>query len=367
MFTSDHYMPILTGKAGELGAIGQLTIAARMDVTPLLDIPPVRREHAPPPGAKPKPTVKPRTPEGELTKLLSRLHDAWGTERMVIVDLDGFERYRLSGLHPVAWFVDRASDQGLRVAIAVSSRSSLALRAAVRTCRDAVADVVVRLHAGELLDEPATALRCANEILAEMKLHPATTGLVIDLGRLPRRDDLFERTSELIAALAPARWEYVVLAGTSLPIFQDLPGDYARFHPRTDWDLWSKVASAADTDLAFADYGITGPRPDDDDPPHSPSPHLRYCTDDGIWVAKGKKNPGEDPPDPGTTYPELCAKLLALRLNGRRVFRGRDFSWGDQKIWEVGAAGVGFGSPRHYVEFATNHHLKQVVGQLSLR
>lgn len=355
MFVRGFYVPILNGKAGELAAIRKLAPEVRQGLVPVLDVPPIPRPW--------RAGDEPKDPAVELDVLVRRIEHAWGADRRVIVDLEGLESYRPRGLHPVTYLAERAAERGLLVAFCVSSTSSPAARAAVAALR-LPSDFVVlrsRIDVGAELQPQVASYRA---MIEDLHAPADVTDLIIDLGRLPPGAlDLAPLVAEhvrTVRASHPVR--STALASTSLP---DFSRRFAfRRVPRSDWALWKRVAALTANAVAFSDYGITGPRRDTDGPARGPAPHLRYTHDDTLYAWKGSKNDRDEDPEPGTTYPELCAKLLRYE-DGQRIFRGRRFSAGDEAISLNARQEMASMASPAWVEHATNHHLTQVVRQLS--
>jgi hypothetical protein len=146
------------------------------------------------------------------------------------------------------------------------------------------------------------------------------------------------------------RWRAVALASTSVPGSDELKqGDSERF-PRRDWRLWERLRELG-VDVTFADYGITGPRPDNDDPQYPPAPNLRYTTTAALLWWKGHK---DEPPEGQRKleYPDLC-ELLVKSGN----FAGKTFSWGDGSIGSKAEGAPGPGRGQDWVAWATSHHV----------
>jgi hypothetical protein len=355
-----QYVPILTGKAGELTAMANLEPGSALGLTPLIDVPPFPRPHPPRPGKDPEP---PKDPATELGNLLARLASRWGSDHRVLSDLDGFERYKPGGLHAVAWTADRVNAIGLRLALVVSSRSTAAYREAAVVARDEFADLVLRVHCG-VDDDPSFIRDDLLTLSKSLSISPSTTDVIVDLGRLPSGWWDVDAVAEILkAVMDKSSWRSVVLASTSLPDFPTLDAVDGLPFDRRDWRLWRGITDQIGTRVAFADYGITGPRPQRDDPAFAPAPHLRYTTDQAVWVWKGRQKRDEDP---GIPYPELAGRAMRFVAESprERVFRGKSFSWGDAQIWEAGNGSRKPGNGATWISHATNHHLTQVLGQL---
>lgn len=358
-----RYVPILTGRQGELIALGKLSAAHKGALTPLLDIPPIPRPHPPKPGGKP---AKPVDPPTELRKLLRDLQTHWGADRDAMIDLDGFEQYRPDSFHPVEFVVRRAVDQRMPLILMTSSKSSIEYVDAIRDSHYQLAGRGIRVYVNSDQDARATS-DTADALLERIGASPPAIDLLIDFGRVDiSRDGFSEGVGTCMRSLRePERWRSVTVAATTIP--ESMPSATFKRQLRVEWDAWQRFSSSSPGWLHFADYGITGPRKDNDDPTFGPAPHLRYTVDDAYLMWKGRKaDPGEGGAvQSGQTYPDLCSELLARSAYKRpRSFRGRTFSWGDHCIEETAARRRGPGGAREWIQYATNHHLVQVVEQI---
>lgn len=88
-------------------------------------------------------------------------------------------------------------------------------------------------------------------------------------------------------------------------------------------------------------------------------PKIKYTTDEYYIVLKGKKNWTTSTMTKG--YKELASEVV-----NSEYFCGKDFSYGDEKIYEKATdPGSGVGSNQQWVEYTTNHHIAVLVEQLS--
>jgi hypothetical protein len=358
---SGRYYPILTAKQGELIALKNLTEPVKVPMTPLLDVPPIAKKRPLRPGEPPPP---PMSPEDYLHKrLLEPIESHWSDIRDILIDLDGFEQYRPGGAHPLEYLAARVGNYKGRRIVVVSNDSSPEYRAALAQTREAFAGVAVRIHVRPG-SKPASATDAINELREAFDLNLFETDLVLDFGAIADHGSIqIEFAAGHLAAIPDlAKWRTVVFASTSAPRSDQVKsGQFKRFG-RADWRLWLQVAAATDgVALAFADYGVTGPRPQTDAPQWAPSPNIRYTTADQVLYLKGRLD-GEpaDDDEVGPRYPHLCDRLVRLP----EYAAGPD-SWGDQQMWRAHRRERGPGGPGEWIQFSSNHHLAHVVRDLS--
>jgi hypothetical protein len=107
----------------------------------------------------------------------------------------------------------------------------------------------------------------------------------------------------------------------------------------------------------FGDYGIAHPAPSEVDPRiMRPSASIRYTTEEHWIVPKGRnlRAHGFD------QFHAVCESLIK-----RDDYSGRDFSWGDEFIWNCAHRGSGPGNLTTWRKVGTSHHLAFVVRQIS--
>jgi hypothetical protein len=364
MLVRDHYVPVLTGKAGEFQALERLTGDVLPSLSPLIDMPPIPLPPPPKPGEEPQ---APDPPEKRLGQLLRSVARQWGDERRVMVDLAAYDRYDIDGRHPAEWLFCRGGDEGLWLMASAATDSSARYREALVRSAGWLKGLCLRARVapGQDPDETVKAVGALEASLP--RSDPAHTVLMLDLSRIAEHGErdaaVVKAVGDHLKALADAGRDVHAIAGTSMP------EPIARGGPtrvrRREWRLWQALATEPlARHAAFADYGITGPRPDDDAFRPGPAPHLRYTTSAALLLWRGRKGTDADPEDPerrAVLYPELCRELV----DGRdRDFRGKSFSAGDAGIWDAACGQQKPGNATKWIEFATNHHLTQVVRQL---
>ena len=364
MLVYDHYVPILTGKRGEFNALRTLDPDVLQNVSPFIDMPPI------PLGVAMRGKVSKRdTPEEALDKLLTAIGTHWGTDRRVMVDLAAYDRYQIAGEHPARWLFLEAATRGIWLMAAAGTDSSSVYRAALVAVADALKGLCLRARAlpGYAPEDLAAEV---DELAATLpRSDPAHTELMLDLGRIADHrlaaDELLELVLEHIRALGARNRRVSAIAATSVPN-DGVPRGEVHRENRCEWRLWEQLATEPVTKRpAFADYGITGPRPDDEKTGR-PDPNLRYTTNAALLMWRGRDNSRADPDDPdkrAVLFPELCADLIRHPND----FAGPRFSAGDRAIWIAGTAGRPPGTPTKWVEHATSHHLTHVVKQLQGR
>lgn len=291
---------------------------------------------------------------------LNPIHDA-------LLDLDGVDYLRPASQHPIAYVVEQAQYHDVRFSIVVSNRSSDDYREAALRARDNTAGIAIRAHIGPTSAARATVAEVSS-LMDEFELSPRSTDLILDLGPLDAyadgaKEDVAKTHVRMFQGRAP--WRDFFLASTSAPPTDSVRSGHVKRFARLDRALWRQLTDEVAGRLpAFSDYGITGPRAQDDSPLRGPSPNIRYTTDSELVFLKGRRDSEEeDDDDVGPTYPDLCNRLMKLR----GTWASRSFSWGDQRIYDAGRGNIRAGGGEQWVQNATNHHLTQVVTELGNR
>lgn len=357
-----RYTPVLTGKAGELTALNELRAADRDALTPLIDVPPIPQPHTPRPGASP---AKPPDPGVVLRKLLHGMR-LQPEDREVMLDLEGFEAYRPDDLHPVDFVLDQVRDEDPPLIIVTSNNSTPIYREAAARASGQLRGRAIRLRfvPGCNIDD---ILSEVDDLLAQLTAVSQAVDLLLDFGLVAKfRDNYAETLGEVLEKIPhPDHWRSLTVLGTSIPAA--IPSGRFTQAQRTEWLTWQALCCfPRSSDVGFGDYGITGPRRDDNSPAHRPAPHLRYTKDEDHLIWKGRlPDPGEGGGiEAGHTYRDLCTALVNRRGYQGPSFDGRTFSWGDRRIAETAEGARGHGNPTNWVQYATNHHLTKVVRQM---
>lgn len=360
----EHYIPLLTGKQGEFQALRALDNDAPAWLSPYIDMPPIA------PSQPPKDGVEgPRDPpQVKLAKLLEAVSTIGGTDRRVMVDLAAYDRYSIEGRHPAEWLYKQAADRGIWLMGAAGTDSSPGYRAALQAVSGSLKGLCLRARATPGTD-PVVLGNAVQLLAGDLPTSdPAFTYVLLDLGRVVEHNLSAAELQALVLAyvqeLQKRGHPVSAVAGTSMPAASVKRGKVTR-ERRREWRLWQSLASEPlAATIAFADYGITGPRSDDDSWKPGPDPHLRYTTSSALLLWRGRSEDRvtdpEDPDGQAILFPELCRQLLARTGD----FNGCPYSLGDAAIWDAARGAGKPGNGTKWIEFATNHHLTHVVKSL---
>ncbi|MGA2182558.1 MAG: beta family protein [Bryobacteraceae bacterium] len=356
MFSRDHYVPILKGRAGEYGALQMLTPSMRQALTPLVEIPPIPWDYE---QERPAKTI-----DQHLKKVGQKIDRAWGLGGRILVDLlwiPDSERM-IDGGHPLSCVF-----QSFRRVEAVPVVGLLRGDEYLQACRTIVDQdnrgVCVRIQREDFTDFDdlgGTVARVLNTVGATVK----GSDLIFDLGALtPDERSLGVATVIDLANRLPylGEWRSFTIAVTSFPQnLTGLPSSDLSLIPRQEWILRTGLVRERNR-LArmptFGDYAISHPEPAEVDPRvMRPSASVRY-TCDAAWLilkARNLRDYGFE------QFHEVCRVLVQ-----RTEYSGRRFSWGDGYIDDCAARRVGTGNLTTWRKVGTSHHLAFAVRQLA--
>ncbi len=164
-----------------------------------------------------------------------------------------------------------------------------------------------------------------------------------------------------IPELLPVKPNRILLAASSFPDSHSIsscPRNQITKFERTEFELWKSLSSKfQEINICFSDYATTGISIVEIDPKLMTLGAKVKYTDTYYWLLfKGEsiKTGGYE------KFRELSEQIVASEY-----YRGKDFSWADEKIYSVAQGEDGTGNQETWVRVAVNQHLELVVKQLS--
>ena len=353
-----HYVPVLRAREGELRALERTESDVHKSMTPLVEV------HARALNADDKPT---REVEEHLATIATRLV---GARRDRSVFFDPWPLIHTEALNPAAAVrqaAQAARDAELHaIPVTAPGRGGAYQAQVAEAVRDGAGRMCVRLTA-ERYGDAATLPRRLDALLKRCGVERGQVDMVLDMG------GEIQRLARAMLSWLPYRddWGTLTLIAGGFPqSLSDIPG-LARI-PRPDWQLWQQIRADDHTltddedddggivlSQRSARFGDYGPRAAASaDAPYRPAPNLRYTLPEDWLIVRGTGGPAADP---AQIY-ELCRRIVDIGDE----WRGRDYSWGDEWIFDR-SAGIrpGPGSPTTWITVALTHHLKVVTEQLS--
>lgn len=350
-----RYLPILKWKLGEAQALGDARVQIREDLQPILVMPPS--------GGYDHELGRVPDPIEHIRLFGHRLHENWG-KRIAFVDaqhLDDQKHKQGLSDHPLTELLERARLAGALACPVTGISRSAEYQAAVRRFgrRQAPLPISVRVDASDL--ESRSFASDLTKLLSDVSVEASQVALILDFGPLDLADFhgfgelLIERVNELPLLHA---WGTVSVALTSFPEQIALKPDQWGLYPRTDWTLYQHLFANSDRLLrlpVFSDYAVEYPAYSEVTRV-SPSAHLRYSTDEGYLIVKGKNT--RKPNGYEAIFP------VAEALVARPEYKGAAFSGGDAVISRLAQRRGGPGNASTWRRAATEHHLTLVVQSL---
>lgn len=358
MFDHSHYVPILKWRQGEYQALFRLDAAIKTQITPLFEIPTENWDF--------ENNAPQKSLDEHLESFGKRLKAKWGS-RICFVDschLNGNATV-LDDLHHFEWIFSLARMEGAQPIPVTGIDRSAAYQAA--TQKIIAADkrgVCLRLKAADF-DKPDLAVTLKT-LMALMKVKPKEVDVLIDLAEdLSESFNLQAKTWLALIQQLPLldSWRTVTIAGTSFP--QSLPSATFRPHGvvnRTEWRAYKKLINLLPEDMripTFGDYAVSHPKTEKLDPRLiDPLAKIKYTIHDQWFIVMGKtvKKNGR------SQYKQLCQSILKAEPT---IFAGATFSWGDNYIHGCANGTEGTGGSSTWPCAGTNHHITQMVGDIS--
>ena len=344
---SDHYIPLLRAKQGELQALEMASPIVRGRMTPLVDVLSEDADNG----------------QQDIDRLVSRLKDGWGANDRVIVDINSLgDATGPNGDHLVRYLCEISRTAGLSAVPAAWLASSAAFIAEVANA--AAADgcgACLRITTNDLQD-PAQMALDIQTTLVDLSLPAADVDLIIDMGLVDA--NTIGLHAALLSVVLPALpflpdWRSLTLAAGAFPLNLDAFSSYIPgTTPRYDAQLWRRLAARTLTRTpGFGDYGVTHPVAVAAGPWRG-APNLRYTLADDWYVIKGSTRS----PRGNYDFHDLCNQVAASTPN---PLRPAGFSWGDTEIRRCATGVGGPGGGTQWRAWATSHHLAEVTERLA--
>jgi hypothetical protein len=219
---------------------------------------------------------------------------------------------------------------------------------------------VLRLqpHADAL--NPAQADAVVDRVLRGTGLEPECVDLVVDLAETAcaaHADQVVERARRVLRWSRQVPWRSVTVAsGAMPPNLDDLPIDRPTAVGRLDARVWARLA---ESEIGYADYGVTSPVRRHGVQYHRQLPTIRYTAERHWWIYRARRGGrGDD-----RCY-ELCRTLVT---SAQWPAEGARYSWGDAEIARRARSAPGAGSAASWMAWSTSHHVAHVLRSLAPR
>jgi hypothetical protein len=356
-FGHTHYVPILKGRAGEYGALREMTPEVKARLTPLIEVPPIPWDFE---RDEPDKTI-----DQHLQRLSSKIVQSWGMERPLFLDLLWIapDERMANRDHPLAHVFGIARKDRLQLIPVIGLVRGEEYKSA---CRDVIGEdgrgVCIRLQK-EDFEESGDLSAQMSELLEALSVPAAAADLVLDLRSLASDEGNTLRAAiPVLVRSIPnvGEWRSFTLAGTAFPEnLIELPPSSFSLVGRLEWIVWRNLVVRARIPRlpSFGDYAIASPLPSEVDPRiMRPSASIRYTTDEAWLIPKARNLR-----DFGfAQFHDICRDLI-----DRPEYSGSAFSWGDAYIDECANERVGTGNLTTWRKVGTSHHLACVTHQIA--
>lgn len=349
-----RYTPILKTKAAEYFSLKNLDDSQKQQILPLLEVPNIPWDFI-----KEAPS---KNVDEYLKDIIPSIKDSWGA-LPVILDIDETlqSEKNSKGQYCIDCLVEQGKEQGLYIIPTVAMRRSPTYTNAIRKIlKSNQSDVCLRLG---IEDSESTNLE--EDILSFMDMLGVKADnvyLVVDLRDIAPTDEemLAPAVAQILRNLPEIhRWKEVIFAATAFP--KDLSGcrsnSITRIR-RTEWNVWKRLAEMDELPRvpSFGDYAIAHPEINELDPrTMTMTAQIRYTSDLDFLILKGRsvKHHGFE------QFFSLSDTLLAMK-----EFAGKDFSVGDNMLYECSSKKEKTGNATTWRKIALTHHIAVVLSQL---
>lgn len=351
------FMPFLKPKRGELVALKNLSIDVKDHIIPIFDI------HAV--------TVDAKGNKKKICSHLEGISDSiekhWGDRPFVIdlyqIDLD---LRTDKGIHPVEKLCENLKNNSLNFTLVTGIERDKPFQKEVKKelSKSENKTLYFRLFK-EDLEAPKDTAKELDKLLEYFVIESKNVGLLLDFRSIDKDDvpvcvdlvtDFNEETSF-------DSWKEVTICASSFPTeLSVITKDTIAALPRHELTLWEKIVKLSPLlgcIVHYSDYGINNPDKAELDPRKvKAGGKIRYTSDKSWVVARGHRFKESVPRK--DQYHDLSLKVVA-----HKDYKGKDYSWGDNRISESSKNVWGSGSLEIWVQIDFNHHITFVSRQIS--
>jgi hypothetical protein len=304
-----------------------------------------------------------------IAALASDLLRDWGA-RPAFIDTFYLDDALNSGRHPLEEIVSEASTLGVPLIPVTGPDRTIEHHQAVarivaKTNSDSIgACLRVSLSDALNLQAPTAQQRWnVDSLLQKLGISPEAVDVVFDFGSDGEDSVAAATLMRAILATFPyvTSWRSITFASTSIPAtLQGFPTQAISRLPRLEWITYLDILAGPQLIRRprFGDYCVQNP-----DLPLEVNPRflrvfsqIRYSSADAWLIARGL----ELRPNGNAHVVQIAQQLLALP-----EYAGASFSRGDRWIEDCASGSTNPGNPEVWRRVGTNHHLEQVVSQIS--
>ncbi|HYF03186.1 MAG TPA: beta family protein [Patescibacteria group bacterium] len=350
MFTYQHYVPIMKAEEGEMAALSELTEQTAAQFTPML----VFAAPDDMPGALTKEQL-----EEYLALLTSLTGGKWPFKHPVFIDLLCMHTTKNEEINPVEFIFDELEKQGIQAVPVITFSCS-------EEFKNQVADVHKKFKRGvciRIVDQDFGVVSVQNllqEILKTVGCKREEVDIVLDYKTVHAslQYAIFASAIYRLNALPHLQqWRTITIAGVSYPTYIKQVREILNQMPRVEWNIWKDILKTPIKRLpAFGDYDTFHPiHPDRDPRDTKENPRLRY-TIEGSWLVLNNEDIHTLS---AAEFKKICKELVESG-----AFCGKDFSWGDNFIYNIAQGKVHEDRDVLWRKACTNHHVTFITTAL---
>lgn len=362
MPTSQHYVPILKAKQGEIRGLDTVPVGLRGVMTAVLELtrhgyvkPPKGVEQKPPPVRVPLVQHIDATTRAILTKLADGPRVFIDASEMA---KDGNEK--IEGEYPLTRVVRQLLEEGFRAGPVLSTDLAPAVReeaAALVKSSDGKSACCLRLRDADF--SPGTAVASASELMDSLGIRKEWCDLILDFGFVSA--DKVQATKNTAEAMFKAfgnasGWRSLTAAATGLLTWPSMKEGPLKRIPRTEMKVFEAAQAACSRPVWFGDYGSGGLEHPEVQPEPRAGIKLRYTAQTEILLFSAGQLKGTG----GAGFQAICKRLIDMPEFTPGL------SWGDDFIADC-AEGGPTGGPMEWVQVGTSHHLRFVLRELGFQ
>lgn len=347
------YTPILQTRKGEMEAIGELPPSITEKFLPLFEVHQLDYSYAD--------EIYTNDVEDRVGKTLKLIEAKWGSNKACYIDLWWLPEETLrNGAHPYELVDSFCTSKGIAYIPVIYYDSKLPLLNAVKSILTSGREVCIRICD---LPFPLTLDKILKKVSDDLSVSLNRIHLLIDVPEITESEELKVAyiLRELESTTLISSVKRIVLAGSSFP--ENLSGverNSIKQIRRAEWIVWKDIISPTLSSIEFGDYCISNPSPQEVDPRFmQQSASIRYTTDNDFLIVKGESVRKTTGQGWGQTR-SLCERLVRSGF-----FKSKDFSWGDNFIFECSEGRTSTGNATTWRKVGVNHHISLVVDQLS--
>lgn len=276
----------------------------------------------------------------------------WSPNTNILLDVNYLDQHSTPTNHPLDICVQSARQYGKEVIPVISPSSSQNYYNAVGR----------NLNNGIAVSVNFQSLPYLNQCISLLNIHPNNVDVILDLGDIQQvTTNLYQQVLiSCTSIINQSPWRNIILSSTCYPTSQaGIPQNQIYSLPREEWQLWTQIIQHGQLQRtpSFSDYPTASSVITSVDPRFmSQYAAVRY-SDHSNWIfVKGTAVRGNGW---GQTQ-SLCQILI-----NSPVYFGRQFSWGDDYIFNRAHGNYTSGGSKEWRKIAHTHHLTMVAQQLS--